>query len=166
MSDANEIYQAVLEQCSNQIEAIKSEYGNQLVKIVMEQISMQYESRIANLENSNAELSKKIAIMEQQSKKQQTETRHTPVSSTNSTTNPKEKISIDYSIKSSAFEFNGWLYYANEKMGYFLYKVKTDGSCNQQLTDYSVSYYMRSSKVKNGKLIFKDSEAREHSIDL
>lgn len=165
MSDANEIYQAVLEQCSNQIEAIKSEYGNQLVKMVMEQISIQYESRIANLENSNSELSKKIAIMEQQAKKQQPETQHTPVSSTNSPINSKEKISIDYSIRSSAFEFNGWLYYANKKMGYFLYKVKTDGSCNQQLTDYSVGY-MKSSKVKNGKLIFNDSEYREHSIDL
>lgn len=35
----------------------------------MEQIAIQYESRIANLENSNAELSKKIAIIEQQAKK-------------------------------------------------------------------------------------------------
>lgn len=165
MSDANEIYQAVLEQCSKQIESIKSEYGNQLVKMVIEQISKQYESRIANLENSNAELSKKIARMEQQAKKQQTEIRHTPVSSTNNITNSKEKISIDYHIRSSAFEFNGWLYYANEKMGNFLYKVKTDGSCNQQLTDYSVRY-MRTSKVKDGKLIFNDSEYREHSIDL
>lgn len=69
MNDSNEIYQAVLEQCTNQIEAIKREYRNQLVKIVMEQIAIQYESRIANLENSNAELSKKIAIIEQQAKK-------------------------------------------------------------------------------------------------
>lgn len=165
MNDANEIYQVVLEQCSKQIESIKSEYGNQLVKMVMDQISKQYESRIAHLENNNAELLKKIARLEQQVKSPQPEISHTPVSTTNSIPNSKERISIDYHIRSAAFEFNGWLYYANEKMGNFLYKVKNDGSCNQQLTDYSVSY-MRTSKVKNGKLIFNDSEYREHSIDL
>ena len=44
---------------------------------------------------------------------------------------------VDY-----GFKFNGWVYYANEDMGNFLYKVRIDGTDNQQLTDYSVNQYL------------------------
>ena len=51
-------------------------------------------------------------------------------------------------------------------MGNFLYRCREDGTCNEQLTDYSVVSLSVGGKVKNNKLYFKDSEFEQHSINL
>lgn len=167
MSDAKEIYQAVLEECTKQIETIKNEYGNQLMEVIEDRLSKQYKDRIVALEKKNAELVKKVAKIEQQLNNQSMKDSYTTDNMKKNISISTDKIRIDGQIRYSAFEFNGWLYYANPRMGNFLYKVRTDGSGNQQLTDYSVDSYMKlSAKVKVGKLVFKDSEYRERTIDL
>lgn len=167
MSDAREIYQAVMEQCTKKIESIKSEYGNQLAEMVMDQIAKEYESRILYLESENKELLNRIVKIEQQIQNQQKKfNNNKSPSSIKNSTKSEERITIDTSIRVSSFEFNGWLYYANEKMGNFLYKVRIDGTCNQQLTDYSVDEMMTGSRVKNGKLEFRDADYNIHFIDL
>ncbi len=67
------------------------------------------------------------------------------------------KIGYDYK------KFNGWIYYKNEDMMDFLFKVREDGTCNTQMTDYSVSLI---DGIKRGKLIVTDNDYNEHTIDL
>lgn len=60
-------------------------------------------------------------------------------------------------------KFNGWIYYMNNDMMDFLYKVREDGTCNTQLTDFTVKSI---EGIKNGKLIIADDDWNEHVIDL
>lgn len=64
----------------------------------------------------------------------------------------------------NGYKFNGWIYYANDEMGDFLYKVRSDGTENQQLTDYSV--WGTGMSVRNGKLYYEDHSMKQHAIDL
>lgn len=160
--DAKEIYQAVLEECMSKINRIKDEYGEALVATICDSLSQQYFSRIDNLEKQNRQLAFRLEKIEAELKVKKND------SSENAVTvqKPSEKVVIDYGFQLSAFEYDGWYYYANEKMGEFLYRVKIDGTCNEQLTDYSVLSMRSSAKVKNGKLYFYDSDYCEQSIEL
>ncbi len=65
----------------------------------------------------------------------------------------------------NCFQYNGWIYYANKKMGNYLYRVREDGTNNQQLTDFSVGCLVHiDMRVKNGLLHFKDDDYNEHTI--
>ncbi len=52
------------------------------------------------------------------------------------------------------YKVGGWIYYTNDDDGGFLYKVREDGSCNTQLTDYAV--YSDSLIAERGYLYFED----------
>lgn len=165
MNDANEIYQAVLEQCTKQIDSIKKEYGNQLTTLIMEQISRQYEERIASIKKENKKLQEEILTLKSRVNSMATSNSVSAISTTRGSNNSSGKINLNEINRYSCFEFAGWLYYANHKMGDFLYRVKTDGTGNQQLTDYSVCTMSRA-RVKDGKLFFEDKDYRERSIEL
>ena len=150
LMDAKEIYQAVLADCMAQINRIKEEYGEVLAAKISDRLSKQYSSRIENLERQNQKLAKRLEKLEavlQSEEKSFKDLR----SSLNRRT---DRIEIDLDIKVGAYEFDGWYYYPNKRMGDFLYRVKKDGTCNTQLTDYSV--VLTWAKVKNGKLYFHD----------
>ena len=63
------------------------------------------------------------------------------------------------------FEFAGWVYYPNEKMGNYLYRARPDGSDEQQLTNYSVTS-VSFSRVEDGILYFHDAEFKLHSLKI
>lgn len=165
MSDTNEIYQAVLEQCTKQIEIIKNEYGNQLSALIIEQISRTYQARLTSIENDNKRLKEEVMTLKERVNRMAISKSALTAPTTSSSSSNGDKINLNQINRYSCFEFAGWLYYANDKMGGFLYRVKTDGTGNQQLTDYSVCT-MSSARVKDGKLFFKDKDYRERSIEL
>lgn len=78
----------------------------------------------------------------------------------------KEEITthkIDVSKIYNGFKYNGWIYYPNEEMGNFLYKVREDGSQNTPLTDYSI---FSDFKINYGYLCFQDGNFRDRQIKL
>lgn len=81
-------------------------------------------------------------------------------------TGSKKKITtrkINVSRIYNGFKYNGWIYYPNEEMGDFLYKVREDGSENTQLTDYSV---WSGFSIKNGYLCFQGKDRNNRKIKL
>lgn len=70
----------------------------------------------------------------------------------------------DYEVR-SGFKFNGWIYYQNPLMGNFLYGVRSNGTENTQLTDYSVKP-MGFAKIRGNSLVFQDASFHEHEIPL
>lgn len=143
MTDAMEIYQTVLAQCTEQIDKLKNE--------------------INRLQKQNDNMTKRMDKLEILVQKQNIE-KNVFSRPQKQDKNCTDKIELDR-IKGYAYEYDGWLYYANEKMGEFLYRVRTDGTGNEQLTDYSVRM-MSVSKIKNGKLYFCDKDFNEHSIKI
>lgn len=151
--DAKEIYQAVLEECTAYIKKIKKEYGEELARC--------YTYKIDNLEKQNKQMAERIDKLESLVKNQSVQ-----LIPKNAVSNDTDRIIIDHEILMSAFEYDGWLYYANEKMGHFLFKVRKDGTGNEQLTNYSVNDMGTFGNIKNGKLYFKNKDYRECSIPI
>lgn len=172
MNDAKEIYQAVLEETTKKIDQIKSEYGRDIYQWIEALIKEECSGKIEKLESENAEFRRRLSEVERQLgqldkggyKNFETILEGELIDRTKKAGSSGKRI--DVSRIYGAFEFNGWLYYANEKMGDFLYRVRTDGTGNEQLTDYSVLYMRSCAKVQNGKLYFEDKEFRERSINL
>ena len=89
---------------------------------------------------------------------------NTKANTNNSSGNVSNKAArIDVSRIYDGFKFDGWIYYPNENMGDFLYKVREDGSENTQLTNYSVIGLF---KVSDGYLIFSDADYNDRKIKL
>lgn len=149
-NDAREIYEAVLGE-------LRRDLAGQV---------RQYENRISTLEKQVLNLQTQLAGIQAQVRNQMMVGQ--AYEYTNSTvkrnTHSSKKIDMSKFDVESGFQFNGWVYYANEEMGDFLYKVRTDGTDNQQLTDYSVSGY--GFKVENGRLYFEDKHWKSRTINL
>ncbi len=53
----------------------------------------------------------------------------------------------------------GWLYYVNQERKDFLYRVREDGTENQQITNFSVNRYcVRHVRLEDGYLCFSDGQ--------
>ena len=125
-----------------------------------------YERRLATAESKIKELEKQIERLREVPGKAETTVNHMKL----------EKIIQERASRASAekrnfvvplggFRYDGWVYYPNEEMGNFLYRVSSDGRYREQLTDYSVSLFP-SWSVREGKLFFSDSECNYHSISI
>ena len=157
-NDAREIYEAVLGEVKKDLSKIAPQYEEKILLSVEQKVM----ERLSELARWNDQLEKQLDFL-----RGQIEDLKDKEGIANAYLNADDANRIDiYQFNSgNSAKFNGWIYYANEEMCNFLYKVRVDGTDNQQLTDYSVSS-MYNAKVKSGKLYFKDSDYREHSIDL
>lgn len=168
--DAKEIYQAVLDDCTTQINRIKDEYGEVLAAKICDKLSQQYSTRMDNLEQQNRELSLRLKKVEAEFKSRRTESTENGSKTAHGINGQsiREKITRrvgTFSKPLCAFEFNGWYYYAKEEMGNCLFR--SDGTYEEQLTNYSVESLMfYHARVENGKLYFRDANYRERSIDI
>lgn len=184
--DAKEISQVVFADCKDYIDGLKKEYGELIVQEVYEKISEQYTSRIDRLEKENKQLLKRLERIESEVEfsdnnfmnddffshdlmdkviddidyMQGTLNRRFNTKSAHS-----NKVDIDSLDRWDTFEYNGWYYYSNKKMGNFLYRVRTDGTGNERLTDYSVGP-MDFAYVEGGRLHFVDSSLKSRNIEL
>lgn len=124
-----------------------------------------YERRLATAESKIKELEKQIERLQDVHGKEETTVNHMKL----------EKIIQERASRASAekrnfvvplggFSYDGWVYYPNQEMGNFLYRVSSDGRYREQLTDYSVVEGLWS--VREGKLFFRDANRREHSIKI
>lgn len=173
-NDAREIYEAVIGEVRKELSKIIPQYEERMIQslsrhcedIVSNMINT-YDRRIEELEKKISviekhlieaeQVLKKANLTESQIKSQKVERK--------ANSSVQEKIDMSRHDIRNGFKFNGWVYYANEDMGSFLYKVRIDGTDNQQLTDYSVSQCLGYS-VKDGKLFFKDGHYKECSITI
>lgn len=178
-SDAKEIYEAVLGEIKQELARLVPQYKESIIEVAryqyvenVEEIKRQIQIQLnelkqqnENLENTITALTKRVQGLERSIKNNSGEAREVLSRSEKSTNVAKDKINMSrYRIGIAGFKFNGWIYYANDEMGDFLYKVRLDGTDNQQLTDYSVQSGMMN--VKNGKLYYHDHSYREHAINL
>lgn len=177
VSDAREIYEAVLGKVKEDLPTMISKYEEKIVRVVLQEcdkkiknIEQQYARKLKEVQDKNSQLEKRISRLEQKISELKKENAYktdskavTKSTKTVNSSNSKIDMSKDC-IKYGGYKFDGWVYYANDEMGDFLYKVRVNGTENQQLTDYSVSTAFF--RVKNGKLYFKDKDYKEHCIEI
>lgn len=154
-SNAKEVYDAVMQEVRNELSRTVVGYEKEMIKRLEKKVDkivsdkmMIYDKRITDLEKR----------MSYDSGHSRTITEKSPVRNKNKIDMNRDDIRYD------GFEFNGWIYYPNKEMGGFLYKVRKDGSDNQQLTEYSVVGTLFS--VRDGKIFFYDTHYKEHSVYL
>lgn len=170
VSDAREVYEAVLDEVNKELVKLTVQYEEKIVGAVVKKLNAdkiietiaQYERRINELEQRNESLEKMILEIQSQVSK-------SPASTSSNVQKAYARSKNDKRIDMSRFDieegykYDGWIYYANEEMGDFLYRVRTDGTDNQQLTDYSVTIFPPF-RINNGELFFYDANFNEHSI--
>ena len=160
----------------SEIDLLKEELAQVIVKYEKRLVKLEnrdydkklstYERRLATAESKIKELEKQIERLRDVPGKAETTVNHMKL----------EKIIQERASRASAekrnfvvplggFRYDGWVYYPNEEMGNFLYRVSSDGRYREQLTDYSVSLFP-SWSVREGKLFFSDSECNYHSISI
>ena len=110
---------------------------NQVKKLIHESTN----DEINQLRKKNTSLEQMYARLEQRITKLES------MSSTSVSSPQTKSESSSYSalsegemrnIRSHGFKVNDWIYYANKSNGNFLYKVRTDGTGNTQLSDCSL----------------------------
>lgn len=143
----------IIEEVKKQIYEFEGVYTKKIYDEIHKVIKAEYENRIASLEKQIKELKKTASSLEVR---------------TNSPDRKSKKggnrIDMNKDFIEIVYKFGEWVFYLNNDMGDFLYKVRKDGTDNQQLTDYSVtSGFFR---VENSKLYFRDKKLREHSVDI
>ncbi len=175
-SDAKEIYEAVLGEIKQELARLVPQYKESIIEVArcqyvenVEEAKQQIQIQLNELKQQNEKLENKITNLkkrmqelERSTKNNLGETREVLGRTDKSENAVKDKINM--SRIRNGYKFNGWIYYANDEMGDFLYKVRSDGTENQQLTDYSV--WGTGMSVRNGKLYYEDRSFKEHSIDL
>ena len=178
-SDAKEIYEAVLGEIKQELARLVPQYKESIIEVArcqyvenVEEAKQQIQIQLNELKQQNEKLENKITNLkmrvqelERSTKNNFGEAGEVQARSEKRANVAKDKIDMSrYRIEIEGFKFNGWIYYANDEMGDFLYKVRSDGTENQQLTDYSVQGTGMS--VRNGKLYYTDRSFKEHFIDL
>lgn len=159
-STAREIYETVYNDVMKDVQENLSQMKPQLIQEVVDSAAQKvidkYEQRFKQLEQ-------KISKMER-SLQSGNLSNNTKVNTNNSNGNVSNKAAkIDVSRINDGFKFDGWIYYPNENMGNFLYKVREDGSENTQLTNYSVIGLF---SVSNGYLNFSDADYEGRKIKI
>lgn len=162
-NDAREIYEAVLGEVKKDLSKIAPRYEEKILLSVEQKVM----ERLSELARWNEQLEKQLNFLRGQIedlKDNRVNGYQEGIANAYLNTDDTNRIDMSRFDIRNGVKFNGWIYYANEEMCDFLYKVRVDGTDNQQLTDYSVDLIC--AHVKNGKLYFDDSDDREHSIDL
>ena len=144
----------ILEEVRNNLSQMKPDIISSIVEEVMCKINSRYSSRIGKLESRISELEQYVSNAQS-----------TPVQKEAPTGTARHSKKIDMSKLEIriGFRFDGWIYYMNDDMGKFLYRVREDGSENTQLTDYSVSLVKR---VEGGYLYYLDGTYNEKKLKL
>lgn len=177
-SDAKEIYEAVLGEIKQELARLVPQYKESIIEVArcqyvenVEEAKQQIQIQLnelkqqnEKLENKITNLKKRVQDLERSTKNNLGETGEVLGRSEKSANAAKDKIDMSRYCIFDGYKFNGWIYYANDEMGDFLYKVRSDGTENQQLTDYSV--WGTGMSVRNGKLYYQDHSFKEHFIDL
>ena len=177
-NDAKEIYEAVLGEIKQELARLVPQYKESIIEVArcqyvenVEEAKQQIQIQLnelkqqnEKLENKITNLKKRVQELERDKENNSEEAREVQARSEKSANAEKDKINMLRYRISNGYKFNGWIYYANDEMGDFLYKVRSDGTENQQLTDYSV--WETSMSVRNGKLYYQDHSFKEHFIDL
>lgn len=159
-STAREIYETVYNDVMKEVQENLSQMKPQLIHEIVDSAAQKvidkYEQRFKQLEQ-------KISRMERNLQSGDLSD-NIRANTNNSNGNVSNKASrIDVSQIYNGFKFDGWIYYLNENMGDFLYKVREDGSENTQLTNYSVIGLF---KVSDGYLNFSDADYKDRKIKL
>ena len=134
-----------------------------LLKEELAQVIVKYERRLATAESKIKELEKQIEGLQDVPSKAETTENHVKPDKGN-----QERTSVEkryFVVPRFGFEYDGWVYYPNEKMGNFLYRVSLDGRYREQLTGYSVIDPELWS-VREGKLFFTSAEGKQRSIEI
>lgn len=177
-NDAKEIYEAVLGEIKQELARLVPQYKESIIEVArcqyvenVEEAKQQIQIQLNELKQQNEKLENKITNLkkrmqelERGTKNNLGETRELLGRTDKSENAVKDKIDMSRYCIFAGYKFNGWIYYANDEMGDFLYKVRSDGTENQQLTDYSV--WGTGMSVRNGKLYYSDRSRKEHFIDL
>lgn len=150
------VYRDVMEEVKDNLTQMKPQLVETIINEVNQRLELKYDNIIQKLEMRITELERKPQRMHQNF-----ETRKGMQESTEKVTDNADRI--DVSRLYGVFKYQGWIYYPNKEMADFLYKVKEDGSCNTQLTDYSV---YSGFKVSNNCLHFQDRDLNDRQISL
>lgn len=162
-NNAREIYEAVLGEVKKDLSKIAPQYEEKILLSVEQKVMEQ----LSELARWNDQLEKQLNFLRGQIEDlkdnrvngYQEGIANAYLNADDASRIDMSRFDIRYGVK-----FNGWIYYANEEMCNFLYKVRVDGTDNQQLTDYSVELAL--AHVKNGKLYFMDCDDNDRLIDL
>ena len=130
----DKIYNMVIEDVKNNLSQMKP----QIIQSIISEVRKWYETEIDILKQRISALEYKQSAVEGQNQN---------LKLVSQSDYPRVNISEILEV----FRCNGWIYYINQNMGNFLYKVKENGTQNTQLTDYSI---MPNFSVKNGYLCF------------
>ena len=144
----------ILEEVRNNLSQMKPDIISSIVEEVVRKIDGRYASQIGRLENRISELERCVSDARKDLARQR---------ALFGSVNTAPKIDTSRINSFLALRFDGWIYYPNENMGNFLYRVREDGSENTQLTDYSVSYCKR---VEEGYLYYLDGNYDDRKLKL
>ena len=146
----------------SEIDLLKEELAQVIVKYEKRLVKLEnrdydkklstYERRLATAESKIKELEKQIERLQDVHGKEETTVNHVKLDKGN-----QERASVEkgtFRVPYYGFKYDSWVYYPNEEMGNFLYRVSSDGRYREQLTDFSVdAAYCWS--VRDGKLFLK-----------
>lgn len=150
----DKVFKDVMDEVRQNLSQMKPQLMQMIANDVIQEQSNLYAEKIHMLETHIIELEKKLKNSTPQIAQRVSE---------NSISKPS-KIDVSKISSFSSFKYNGWIFYPNEEMGDFLFKVREDGSCNTQLTDYSVAPFPF--KISNNCLHFTDSNFRDRQINF
>ena len=166
MSDVKEICDVVLADVRKELEPVVQRYEERCRALEKQVKEMQ--RKIDKLEKGQSQGVGRSVSEEADFASLLEETRLMHERLNEETQKKRQRVEVDMSRffpGSNCFQYNGWIYYANKRMGNYLYRVREDGTNNQQLTDFSVKSYVHiSMKVKNGLLYFEDDDYQVHTI--
>lgn len=170
-NDAREIYEEVLDAVKKELEELIPQYEEKVIENVVGRLNSdentyvieQYDRKINELEQKNKLLEKQISEIQSRLFQIPKEI-GCNVQKKNTDLARNDRIDVKRRDIRHGYKYNGWIFYINEEMGDFLYKVRVDGTDNQQLTDYSVVNLPFN--IKNSKLYFNDASFKEHSIEI
>ena len=146
------VYKLVMNTIRKEINECMPQFIQNVTVEVKRKVELEYGNKIKNLED-------KIRQLENQNIVARKEIVYQAKTINNVTT----KIDMSKQSIRLGHKFNGWIFYANDEMGDFLYKVRTDGSENTKLTDYDVCSYF---SIKNRYLYFGDGELKDQKIKI
>lgn len=157
----------------SEIDLLKEELAQVIVKYEKRLVKLEnrdydkklstYERRLASAESKIKELEKRIERLQDVHGKEETTENHVKANKEN-----QERTSVEkgtFEVPCYGFKYDGWVYYPNEEMGNFLYRVSSDGRYREQLTDYSVIDPLTWC-IKNEKLFFWASGFEQRTISI
>lgn len=162
-NDYREIVQDVTRSVLENVQEQLKQLYPSILNGIIQQVDQKYRAEINGLNSQIQDLTRRIASLEKRP------AAPAPVSRPASTPQPSYSggsgARIDMNkVKYMIYKkFNGWVYYLNQDMMDYLYKVREDGTCNTQMTNYSV---LQIHGINDGKLEIYSSGKGIHKINL